>query len=116
MASRLPDGGQKIKDQLRQLQEALVTCGNADVTTISHSKTAPSVRPGFTSHSEGSRVLPTENQRLPLLREMYSQSAPGKNLYGGRMTGQRLELVSSVTNEALETLHKYVCYTLPLLY
>jgi len=115
MASRLPDGGQKIKDQLRQLQEALVTCGNADVTTnTSDSKTASSVRPAFTSHSEGNRVLPTENQRLPphVLREMYSQSAPGKNLYGGRMTGQRLELVSSVTNEALETLHKYDCYTL----
>ncbi|KAF6029654.1 hypothetical protein EB796_012038 [Bugula neritina] len=53
MASRLPDGGQKIKDQLRQLQEALVTCGNADVTTnTSDSKTASSVRPAFTSHSE----------------------------------------------------------------
>ena len=50
----------------------------------------------------------TDNTRLPphVLREMYAGSASGNRLYGGRMTDQRMQLVTSLTNEALESLHK----------
>lgn len=67
-----------------------------------------------TSHSIGlprqaeNRMLLTENQRLPphVIREMYASRAPDDRLYGGRMTDQRLQMVSSLTTEAIETLHR----------
>ena len=57
-------------------------------------------------------VMNTEAQRLPphVIREMYAQSAQNTQLYGGRMTDKRLQVVTSVTTEAIETLHKYVTY------
>lgn len=55
-------------------------------------------------------VMNTDAQRLPphVLREMYTQSGRHDQLYGGRMTDKRLQVVTSVTTEAIETLHKYV--------
>lgn len=47
-------------------------------------------------------------QQLPphVLREMYSSHGQDSRLYGGRMTTKRLEIVSSITAEAIESLHK----------
>lgn len=124
MADRLPDKGMKIREQLRGLEEALRNC---------HITSAPSQFNETNSHPDSKylqgkapetindkqmklaiqkdgQVIVTEAERLPphVIREMYASAAQQQRLYGGRMTEKRLEVVTTITTEAIESLHKYV--------
>ena len=115
MADRLPDKGQKIRAHIVLLEQTLTDCDSIVASGHStaeerkeHSRpSGDDVRSAGSGHPDGGVKL-TDNTRLPphVLREMYAGSASGNRLYGGRMTDERMQLVTSLTNEALESLHK----------
>lgn len=124
LARRLPDGGLKIRTHIahleRALEEACVTTFSQPTSSTQDDTKSSSVPPQLpassnpatktTAHSstQCAAVMPTTNPRLPphVLREMYASSAPDSRLYGGSMTAKRQQIVDTVTNEALEALHK----------
>lgn len=62
---------------------------------------------GMFKESRSGTVL-IEPTRLPphVIREIYASNASEHRLYGGRMTDKRLQVVGSITTEAIEKLHK----------
>ncbi|XP_016399133.1 transcription termination factor 2-like [Sinocyclocheilus rhinocerous] len=125
--SALPDKGERLKSQVKELEEALESLS---LTTASlsesqdkdksqaehkaaHSHSNPFSRPG------GAILLPTAP--APMLKEssssslglnlsqgysqMFGVNAQNQAFYGGRMTENRLLAVRSATTEAIDHLH-----------
>uniref|UniRef100_A0A673GAR6 Transcription termination factor 2 n=1 Tax=Sinocyclocheilus rhinocerous TaxID=307959 RepID=A0A673GAR6_9TELE len=120
--SALPDKGERLKSQVKELEEALeslslTTSQDKDKSQAehkaAHSHSNPFSRPG------GAILLPTAP--APMLKEssssslglnlsqgysqMFGVNAQNQAFYGGRMTENRLLAVRSATTEAIDHLH-----------
>uniref|UniRef100_A0A672RPP1 Transcription termination factor 2 n=1 Tax=Sinocyclocheilus grahami TaxID=75366 RepID=A0A672RPP1_SINGR len=120
--SALPDKGERLKSQVKELEEALeslslTTSQDKDKSQAehkaAHSHSNPFSRPG------GTILLPTAP--APMLKEssssslglnlsqgysqMFGVNAQNQAFYGGRMTENRLLAVRNATTEAIDHLH-----------
>uniref|UniRef100_A0A8C0Y5L1 Transcription termination factor 2 n=1 Tax=Cyprinus carpio carpio TaxID=630221 RepID=A0A8C0Y5L1_CYPCA len=107
--SALPDKGERLKSQVKELEEALeslslTTSQDKDKSQAehkaAHSHSNPFSRPG------GTILLATAS--APMLKESSSSSlvnAQNQAFYGGRMTENRLLAVRNATTETIDHLH-----------
>ncbi|KAM9850621.1 transcription termination factor 2 [Aulostomus maculatus] len=120
----LPDKGERLKTQVRELEEALESLNLTAASQPEPQGSSSDASPGSShvSRQGGTILLPTPLAQGPSLHQasssslgiqlsqgssqMYGANSQVQSFYGGRMTEDRLLAVRNATCEAIDHLHK----------
>uniref|UniRef100_A0A8C9U0E8 Transcription termination factor 2 n=1 Tax=Scleropages formosus TaxID=113540 RepID=A0A8C9U0E8_SCLFO len=120
----LPDKGERLKNQVKELEVALESLSLTVATSKSHTSGEGVRTPAVAKQTKplsnhgGTILLPDPPVSFPAgasclaldlsqgNSQMYGVNAQGQALYGGRMTDSRLLAVHNATTEAIDHLHR----------